>query len=232
MFRTHKDMSIWEARVWRLFFALCALAVTIASIWFIIRLDDNVHILVAHAEKADVLVQKGTTFVDMANEKAPQVMEHVTGVTSKFYEASDQIVQDVRTTTAAASSASEQFTLISQLLGGAVKEGDPGDIAYAVSVLDLIDKTDAKIGTKRFGKIRSALSGTDWVASQRNESAALVMFRHVSKKVYLKEICATWVGTSYYIKVDDSKPIKLVDWLKANHPETKSLYETDTAKAE
>jgi len=62
----------------------------------------------------------------------------------------------------------------------------------------------------------------DWVRDERREAAFLAVLGK-SKKQMLDGIVRTKLGFSWYVQLPGKKPVKLLDWLKENHAETREL---------
>src|SRR5262249_48950407 len=98
-------------------------------------------------------------------------------------------------------------------------------LGYANSVLNLLEKQNAKIGlTKMIGKgVRTkSLPAKEWVVGARREALWLTIVAK-SRKEILERLCKNWLGSHWHIQFEDQAPRRLIDWIKENHPESKNL---------
>ena len=115
-------------------------------------------------------------------------------------------------------------------LAGVVGEGTPRDrtlVAYADSILDLIETTDAQIGLEKkvMGSgLKSVMSAQEWVADARKEALWLT-FRAKSRSELLQRLCENKFGSSWFIRFEGKEPVPLRDWLTDNHPGTQGMDE-------
>jgi hypothetical protein len=107
-------------------------------------------------------------------------------------------------------------------LAGITGNRDKSFVVYANSLLEFI-QTAGKGGRIGIGlKMKDALPVEEWVAGARKEAIVLV-FVEKKKAAILKRLCQTaLIHSEYYIQLPAETPQKLEDWLKANHPESKS----------
>jgi hypothetical protein len=76
---------------------------------------------------------------------------------------------------------------------------------------------------KTMGKgLKNPVPAAEWVAGERREALFLVVLGR-SKKEMLKAIVTTKLGFSWYIQLPGQEPVKLLDWLRENHAQTKEL---------
>lgn len=95
-------------------------------------------------------------------------------------------------------------------------------VAYADSVLDLIEsQKDAVVGTEKL--IGTALDdpvpAAEWAAGARKEAVWLT-FRAKSKGELLDRLTESKFGSPWKIQFGDAEPVPLRDWLVENHPPT------------
>ncbi len=136
-----------------------------------------------------------------------------------------EILANVKRSTETLAMLSEDIKQLRDLAGVA-GEGTPRDrtlVAYADSILDLIESTSAQIGLEKkvLGSgLKSVRSAQEWVAGARKEALWLT-FRAKSRSELFKRLCENKFGSSWFIKFEDKEPVSLINWLKENHPETR-----------
>jgi hypothetical protein len=96
--------------------------------------------------------------------------------------------------------------------------------AYADSVLKQIASSGGVVGVRKMvGKgLKNPAAAAEWAAKERREAVFMALLGR-SKKEMLKAIVTTKLGLSWYIQLPGQEPVKLVDWLRENHAETKEL---------
>jgi hypothetical protein len=70
--------------------------------------------------------------------------------------------------------------------------------------------------------LKNPLPATEWAAGARLETAFLTVVAK-SKKELVTRLTKNKFGLNWYMEVDGSDAIPLLDWLKANHAETKEV---------
>lgn len=93
---------------------------------------------------------------------------------------------------------------------------------YADALLDLLDRqTGAQIGLEKLvGKeLKDLVPVQEWVASARKEALWLT-FRAKSKTDMLDRLAKNKFGSDWMFAPASGPPVKLVDFWKANHPES------------
>jgi hypothetical protein len=142
-----------------------------------------------------------------ANENLPQLLER-SRVTAEMFA---EIAEDVKQ--------------LKELAGLTAGPRDKTLVAYANSVLALVERQDATVGLKKpVGKgLTSAAPAKEWAVGARKEAVYLTLVSK-SKAELLNRLCQTLVlQRTWYIQHGDKEPARLLDWLKANHPESKDL---------
>ncbi len=135
-----------------------------------------------------------------------------------------EILLNVKKSTETLAILSEDIKQLRDLAG--VASGTPRDrtlVAYADSILDFIESTDAQIGLEKkiIGSgLKSLMPAQEWVVDARKEALWLT-FRAKSRNELLERLCKNKFGSSWFIEFEAKEPLPLLDWLKENHPETK-----------
>ena len=134
---------------------------------------------------------------ETVNAKLPSILEK----TEKSAEALAELSEDVR-----------------QLrdLAGAAGPRDASLAAYADQILDRIEATDAKIGTKGrlSGDLADAIPAKEWVTGARKEALWLT-FRAKSKDELLTRLSANKFGTEWHIQPAGQEPVLLRQWIES-----------------
>ena len=134
---------------------------------------------------------------ETVNAKLPSILEK----TEKSAEALAELSEDVR-----------------QLrdLAGATGPRDTTLAAYADAILDRLEATDAKIGTKSriSGNLGDALPAKEWVAAARKEALWLT-FRAKSKEELLTRLTANKFGSEWHIEPAGGPAQPLRQWIES-----------------
>lgn len=153
-----------------------------------------------------VIVEKTRTTADTISGSLPEVVERVQTATEVMAELAEDIRQ------------------LKELAGLSHNPRDKNLIAYADDVLKTIEATGGVIGVHN--NIRAGLKNTkpvkDWVSGARKEALFLTLLVS-TKKDMARRLAKTKLGFNWYIQPPGKSPKPLLDWLKANHPETKQL---------
>lgn len=96
--------------------------------------------------------------------------------------------------------------------------------AYADGVLECIAGSGGRIGMEKLiGKsLDEPVAAAEWVVSAR-KVAMVDVFRARSRADVLRLICTNWRRGDWHIQIGGETPVKLADWVKANHPESAEL---------
>ena len=113
-------------------------------------------------------------------------------------------------------------------LAGATGPRDRSLVTYADSVLDFVEASGARIGLSKkiFGSgLKDVVPAKEWVIAARKEALWLT-FRVKSREELLERLCKNMFGSAWHIEAEGAKPVRLMDWLRANHPESMSAQMT------
>ena len=111
-------------------------------------------------------------------------------------------------------------------LAGVRGRSDESLVAYADSVLDLIEASGGQIGVEAvIGKeMKDVLPAVEWVANARKEALLAAVPLSKSKAEVLHRLTTTaFLRSPWLIQFEGADPVPLADWLRANHAETKEL---------
>jgi hypothetical protein len=135
------------------------------------------------------------------------------------------ILENVQKSTDTLASLSEDLKQLRDLAGASGKTRDKTLVTYADSLLDLLETTtDAQIGLEKKvlgGGLKSLMPVSEWVVDARKE-ALWLSFRASSKSELLTRLCENKFGSPWFIQFPGEEAVLLIEWLKANHPESQS----------
>jgi hypothetical protein len=98
-------------------------------------------------------------------------------------------------------------------------------VAYADSVLDLIEsQQDAAVGKEKLigTALDDPLPAAEWAAGARKEAVWLTL-RAKSKRELLDRLTESKFGSPWKIQVGDAEPVPLREWLVEHHPPTAEI---------
>ena len=136
-----------------------------------------------------------------------------------------QIVANVNTATTTLAAVSKDINSFRDLAGLVDTPTDRSLVVYADSILDFLEaQPQGQIGlTKITGTgLKDVVSSADWARDSRKE-ALWQTFRASTKKELLERMAKNKYGSDWYFTAPGIPPIKMLDFLKANHPESKGL---------
>ena len=143
------------------------------------------------------------------------------------------ILSNTRKTTDTLAEVSRDIKDLRNLAGVEDAPRDETLVAYADALLDLIESQEnAAVGTEKLigTDLSDPLSAAEWVAGARKEAVWLT-FRAKSKRELLDRLTESKFGSPWLIRIGDSEPVPLRDWLAENHPQTAEVAkEGDAAK--
>lgn len=158
-------------------------------------------------EHLPVIVEKTRRTADVVNDKLPGILSRAetTGTTLA------ELAHDVQ--------------MLKQLAGVDSKARDQGLVAYADSVLDLLEKQPGQIGLrKKLGGsgLKDTVPVKEWVVAARREALLLTVLVK-SRRELLERLTRNKFGSDWYLELPGQTPVRLSDWIKANHPASKEL---------
>jgi hypothetical protein len=160
------------------------------------------------------------------NQQLPRILEQTEQVTRTANDNLPHLLERSRVTAETFAEIAEDIKQLKELAGVTAGPRDKTLVSYAISVLARVEKEDASVGLRnpipRGGLLRAS-PAKQWVADVRLWAVFLAS-RPKPKADYLKELCEMpLLKQPYYIQHGDQAPVPLLDWLKANHAESKSL---------
>lgn len=136
-----------------------------------------------------------------------------------------QIVANVNTATATLAAVSKDVESFRDLAGLVDTPQDRSLVVYADSVLDFLEAQQAgQVGLEKItGKgLKDVVSAAEWARDSRKE-ALWQTFRASTKKELLERLATNKFGSPWFFTAPGIEPVKLVDFLRLNHPESKVL---------
>jgi hypothetical protein len=168
----------------------------------------------------------GLVLVWMIND----VRSDLQGITAAVQQNLPEILAKTKTSTETLAALSSDIRQLRDLSGATDQTRDRSLAAYADSVLDLLEETDAEIGVeKTFGSdLKDVLPAKEWVVAARKEGLWLA-FRAKSRREVLERLTNTKFGSEWMIRPAGEKPQPLSEWLHEHHAETRQLSAEDTS---
>src|SRR5688572_19751351 len=136
-----------------------------------------------------------------------------------------QIVANVNTATATLAAVSKDINSFRDLAGLVDTPTDRSIVVYADSILDFLEaQPQGQIGLDKLtGKgLKDVISSAEWARASRKE-ALWQTFRASTKAELLDRMAKNKYGSDWYFTAPGIEPIKMIDFLRANHPESKGL---------
>ena len=146
--------------------------------------------------------------------------------TQSLNERLPEILDNVKQGSESLRKVSEDLKQLRNLAGVSEKSRDQTLSVYYDSLLDFIQASAGQIGKKKlFGRsLSDAEPAEQWVVGARQEAVFRTMItRTKSRQDVLDHLCNSWRGSDWYIQLAGQEPQKLIDWLRANHPETRDV---------
>jgi hypothetical protein len=159
------------------------------------------------------------------NEHLPTIVDKSKKTTDILTEHLPEIVQKTRMSVDTVAELAGDIHQMRELLVGTQSPKDTNLVTYANSVLKCIEASEGKIGLKRLppGKgLRNPVPAKEWAAGARLEAAFLTVVAK-SKKELVTRLGKNKFGHHWYMEEGGHEPITLLDWLRANHAETKEV---------
>jgi hypothetical protein len=161
--------------------------------------------------------------VHTINQNLPEMVEKTRKGTDTVVEHLPEIVVKTRKSADTLAELSEDVRQIKDLAGVVSQTREKTLVAYMDNVLDYIENSGGQIGPKKLiGKgLKDPVSAREWVVGARKKALYLVLTCR-SRQEFLEELCDKVFGTRWYIQIGEEEATPLIDWLRANHPESKS----------
>lgn len=136
-----------------------------------------------------------------------------------------QILANVSTTTTTLAAVSKDIEAFRKLAGFVDTPQDRSLVVYADSILSFLEaQPEGKIGlTKIVGNgLKDVVTAAEWAHDSRKEALWLT-FRAATKKELLDRLSKNKFGSDWYFAAPGIEPMKLAEFLKNNHPDSKGL---------
>jgi hypothetical protein len=136
-----------------------------------------------------------------------------------------KILENVNTATATLAAVSKDVEAFRKLAGFVDTPQDRSLVVYADSILSFLEaQPEGKIGlTKIVGSgLKDVIPSAEWAHDSRKEALWLT-FRAATKKELLDRLSKNKFGSDWYFTAPGIEPMKLADFLKNNHPDSKGL---------
>jgi hypothetical protein len=168
--------------------------------------------------------QKIDTAGEMVNESLPPIVAKTRESADVVAANLPEVVGRTRTTTEVLAELASDIRQLKNLAGASDSPRDKNLVAYADDLLKTVEKAGGVIGvSKNVGRgLKNTVPVKEWVTGARRE-ALLLMLLVRSKKEMATRLATTNLGFNWWIETPGRAPEKLVDWMKANHPETRDL---------
>jgi hypothetical protein len=172
------------------------------------------------------IVERTNSTSEVVSKNLPQVMDRLRAGTATVSDSLPRVVERVERTTEVVGELAEDIRQLKELAGMAKGARDKGVVAYAESVLKAIAASGGEIGVRKtVGRgLKNKRPAAEWVEDERREAALMAILGR-SKKQMLQAITRTKLGFAWSIELPGQEPVRLLDWLRENHAETKQLAE-------
>ena len=198
-------------------FKWACLGVAVLAISALLWMVDDIRRQVRSS--SDVVLLSGATI----NQDLPAIVDRTKNVAEQVSRSLPKLVDRAEAVSDVLADLAEDIRQLKQL-AGVGKARDENLVSYANSILTAIEKSGGYVGVHNVVRkgLKNERAATEWVPGARKE--AVVMTLLVStKKDMAQKIAKTKLGFDWWIEVPGQKPMRLLDWLKANHKETREL---------
>lgn len=156
------------------------------------------------------------------NEHLPAVVDRTRKATDTIADHLPAIVEKTQVTSETLAELAEDVRQLKELLGVTHTARDKNLVAYADSVLKRVEASAATVGLKKTlgSGLKNPLPAKEWAAGARKEAVYLTIVAKSKKELAIR-LASNWMGSPWYIQVEGQEPVKLLDWLKAQHAETR-----------
>jgi len=183
-------------------------------------------------ERLPTVVKKVEKSADVISEHLPEIVEQLPTILEKVQKSADtvseqlpEIVEKIRMSTVTLAELAEDIRQLKELAGVSSTARDKSLVAYADSVLDLIEGSGGVIGLKKTfsgNGLKSALPAKEWTVGARKEALYLTVVAK-SKRELVTRLVENKFGSAWYLQLEGQQPVPLFEWLKANHAPTNDL---------
>jgi hypothetical protein len=210
-------------------FKWACLAVATAFLAFVAWVLNDIRVEVKRtSERLHTTADQFDKTGEKINEDLPAILEKTRKATDALGDDLPQIVVKTRNVADTLSEAAADIKKLKAAIARLKTERDPELVAYADSVLDFVGKTSAVIGTKPIvslvgGGLQNPVPARAWAASARND-AILATILNRSKLGVLTSLTSNTLNMPWIMEFPGRQRVLMLDWLKANHPETQALF--------
>lgn len=162
---------------------------------------------------------------DIVNQKLPPLADQSTKTLDTVNDKLPEIVANVHMASEALADLAGDLSQLKEFAGATGVGRDKALVDYADSMLSAVAQSNGTIGVKSPLGGRSLTRtkpASEWTANARKEAALLSILTH-SKKEMANRLAKTALGNPWYIQFGTQEAMQLMDWIKANHPESKDL---------
>lgn len=165
------------------------------------------------AEVGEVIENNLPPLVETTRKNAELIAENLPEVVDRTRSAAEvlgELAEDIRQ--------------LKELAGLTQNPRDKNLIAYADGALSAIEAAGGVIGvSKNVGSgIKNTVPVKEWISGARKEALFLTLLVR-SKKEMANRLAKTKLGFHWWIQPPGKEPMRLIEWLRANHPETGQL---------
>jgi ABC-type transporter Mla subunit MlaD len=165
------------------------------------------------------------TAAETVNEHLPEIVAKSRATTNTLAKNLPEIVEKAHTTTETLADLAADIRQLKELAGVISPARDKNLVAFADSLLALVESSGGIIGLKKkvFGSgLKSTQPAKEWAVGARKEALLLTVLVR-SRKEMLTRLAKNKFGSDWYIQFGDQEPITLLQWIKDHHPDSKDL---------
>jgi hypothetical protein len=113
---------------------------------------------------------------------------------------------------------------LKEAIGKSSVSADIKQLAYGESLLQFVGASGGTVGlASDSGELRKAQPAREWANSARKDLLLYTMLTQTNEQL-LGKMTSTKFGSPLSIRVGEAAAVQLIEWLKANHPATRSLF--------
>jgi hypothetical protein len=170
------------------------------------------------------IVKKSRLAGDTLAKNLPEVVERTRTTTETVAKTLPELARNASRAAEELAELAEDIRQLKELAGVTTRDRDKSLIAYGNSLLRAVESSGGQIGVKKsLGKgLKNPQDAREWAVGARKEALFLSLLVK-SKKEMLTRLAKTKLGFYWYIQLPGKEPVRLLDWLKENHPESKEL---------
>ncbi|MGL4550562.1 MAG: hypothetical protein ACRC33_05200 [Gemmataceae bacterium] len=160
----------------------------------------------------------------MVSESLPPIVAKTRESADVIAENLPEVVGRTRMTTEVLAELAKDIRQLKDLAGGSANPRDKNLVAYTDGMLKAVELAGGVVGvSKTIGRgLKNTVPVKEWASGARKEALVLMLLVR-SKKEMAARLATTNLGFNWWIEPPGRAPERLIDWLKANHPETREL---------